>query len=212
MRTILHLTLCLGLIAPALAASAQPAPTDDAAYRETIRKRSEAIVQSLKLESPEVAAQVQSALEAFYSAVSAWHDTHAPELRALREKLQGSSGPDADAVREQIHQLELSRIAIGTELETRLKDILTPEQIVAIKDQMTFNRVAQMTQIFGQLDLTPDQTAEIRTILETAREEAVTAGSSEAKHAVFRRYIGRINARVLTEAQRDKLAEIQSKR
>jgi hypothetical protein len=195
---------------PASLSPAAASETNDAAYRETIRKRAEGIVAALKLDSPEASQKTQEALEAFYPQVSAWHDANGPTLKSLRQKLKDAADTHvAEATKAEIARIESTRIQIIAALEERLVDVITAEQIMAIKDQMTFNRVAQMTGIFAQLDLTPEQATEIRSILELAREEAVTAGSSEAKHAVFRRYIGRINSRVLTEAQRDRLAEIQ---
>lgn len=189
---------------------------DDPAYRETIRKRSEGIVATLKLEDPAVAQQVQAILEWFYPEVSRWHDTNGQTVRSLEREIGAANAANdsakAEELKAKLEALQATRFQIGKDLEAKLSPILSADQITAIKDAMTFNRFHQMTAIFGQLDLTEEQAAQVREILELAREEAITAGSSEAKHNVFRRYIGRINSRVITQQQRDKLAELQGKR
>jgi hypothetical protein len=72
---------------------------------------------------------------------------------------------------------------------------LTPEQIIMVKDGMTFNVLSRTYQGYCDmlLNLTVDQKRQIMDWLVEARELAMDAESSEKKHATFGKYKGRIN-------------------
>jgi hypothetical protein len=78
---------------------------------------------------------------------------------------------------------------------SKLGKVLSPEQVEAIKDEMTYKKLAVTYNAY--LDelpqLTDVQKAQIKTWLVEAREKAIDGGSSDEKTAIFGKYKGRIN-------------------
>lgn len=81
------------------------------------------------------------------------------------------------------------------ELESALAVYLTPQQIDAVKDGMTYGRLQRDYQ--AQLDMIPSLTDEEKTQvlvwLKEAREYAMDAADSKGKHFWFDKYRGRTN-------------------
>src|SRR5690606_26798886 len=90
----------------------------------------------------------------------------------------------------------------------RLGKELNEEQIEQVKNEMTYN-VLPIT-YKGYLDMLPSltetQKAQILSYLTEAREKAMDAGSSEAKHAWFGKYKGKINNYLSKEGVETKIA------
>jgi hypothetical protein len=72
---------------------------------------------------------------------------------------------------------------------------LNAEQVTAVKDELTYKKVAVTYNAYvDELpQLTDAQKAQLKAWLVEAREKAIDAGSSDAKTAIFGKYKGRIN-------------------
>ena len=73
---------------------------------------------------------------------------------------------------------------------------LTPEQVDAVKDQMTYNKLKVTFDAYCNIipNLTDGDKAKIQELLKAAREEAVDGGSASEKSAAFQKYKDQINA------------------
>lgn len=169
--------LCL-LVAAALLFSpsnvlraAEPADdaTKAAAHLQVLTDRAAKIVEALKLDNPELGARVREEIAQQYLALGKLHDAGKPDPAALD--------------------------AIHRRFVARLISQLTPEQVDQVKDGMTYGVVPITFDGYQQMlpQLSDEQRREIHAQLLEAREYAMDAGSSDAKHAVFGKYKGRIN-------------------
>jgi hypothetical protein len=160
-----------------------PAADADAKYNATIEGRTAEILKVLALSDTNQAARVHDIIIAQYRALNAWHDGHDAKLKAAK----GDTNAVADirASLKEIHDRFVGKLA----------EILTPEQVDAVKDKMTYGKV-QFTYkgyLVQYPNLNETNKAEILKILKQAREEAMDGGSSQEKTAIFQRYKGRVN-------------------
>jgi hypothetical protein len=96
----------------------------------------------------------------------------------------------------------------------QLEARLTPAQVEVVKDGLTYGVVPLTYRGYLELlpNLTDEQKLEIKAQLLEAREFALDAGSSDAKHAWFGKYKGRINNYLskagydLKQAEKDRAA------
>lgn len=113
--------------------------------------------------------------------------------------LKASAGTDKQAV-------DTGKKLIEAEVNTKLEKLhpsylaelgksLTPQQVEAIKDGMTYSVLPITYKAYQDMipTLTEPQKAQILTWLTEAREHAMDAESSDKKHAWFGKYKGRIN-------------------
>lgn len=107
------------------------------------------------------------------------------EDKAARDTAIAAAQTKAEAAADALHPQYLARLAQD----------LTPEQIEAVKDGMTYGVLPNTYRVYQQMlpDLTAEQKAQILAWLTEAREKAMDAGSSEEKHAWFGKYKGKIN-------------------
>lgn len=215
MRSILSSLVVLAALCPAADAAEGPAttPAEDAAYRQVIRDRSARIVAGLQLADAVQQQKVQALLEAHYPALSRWHETNNPRLKALekqaRELRSAGRTDEAVAVQQEHDALRAGLVAIHRQFLASLAEVLPPDKVVAVKDAMTYGVAPARLATFERLNLATEQRQQVVEILEQAREDAMMLGTSEEKHARFRQAVGRINARVLTAEQRDRLKQLQ---
>lgn len=153
----------------ALAAPVRGADADEAAHLQVLADRAAKIVDALKLENPELATRVRDEIAQQYLALGKLHDAGQPEPAALNA----------------LHRRFVARLAAQ----------LTPVQVDQVKDGMTYGVAPTTFEGYQQMlpELTDEQRREIHAHLLEAREYAMDAGSSAAKHAVFGQYKGRIN-------------------
>lgn len=90
---------------------------------------------------------------------------------------------------------EIKRFALNKKFIQELSRVLNADQIEKVKDGLTYNVLPNTYK--AHLDMIPSLKAEekkyIYDALFEAREHAMAAGSSDAKHAWFGKYKGRIN-------------------
>jgi hypothetical protein len=211
------LIVLLTLVGASLAARAElPAATsadEDAAYRQSIRERSAKIVASLDLVDSEQRQRVQALLESHYPALSRWHEANNARLKALdkqaREWRGAGQTEEAHAAQKEHDALREGLVAIHRQFIAALEELLPTEKVVAVKDAMTYGVAPSRLATFEKLGLSAEQRQQVVEILEQAREDAMMLGTAEEKHTRFRQAVGRINTRVLSAEQRDKLKQMQ---
>lgn len=155
----------------------------EANYTKAIEGRTADILKILDLSDTNKAARVHDIIIAQYRALNGWHDANDAKLKAAKS--------DTNAVA----QIEASLKAIHDQFLAKLAENLTPDQIEAVKDKMTYGKV-QFT-FKGYLaeypNLPQPQQQKILELLKEARELAMDGGSAEEKTAIFNRYKGKIN-------------------
>ena len=153
----------------ALALPVRGAGADEAAHLQVLADRAAKIVDALKLENPELATRVRDEIAQQYLSLGKLHDAGQPDPAAI----------------DALHRRFIARLAAQ----------LTPVQVDQVKDGMTYGVAPITFDGYQQMlpELTDEQRREIHAHLLEAREYAMDAGSSDAKHAVFGQYKGRIN-------------------
>ena len=148
----------------ALALPVRGAGADEAAHLQVLADRAAKIVDALKLENPELATRVRDEIAQQYLALGKLHDAGQPDPAAL----------------DALHRRFVARLAAQ----------LTPVQVDQVKDGMTYGVAPITFDGYQQMlpELTDEQRREIHAHLLEAREYAMDAGSSDAKHAVFGQY------------------------
>jgi hypothetical protein len=141
----------------------------DAAHWQVLTDRAAKIVAALQLDDAQLATRVRDEIARQYLALGKLHDAGQAEPVAL----------------DALHRRFVARLAAQ----------LTPAQVDQVKDGMTYGVVPITLNGYQQMlpELTEEQRHEIHAQLLEAREYAMDAGSSDAKHAVFGKYKGRIN-------------------
>ena len=146
----------------------------DSAYVETIKSRSQKIVDGLGLTDAQKAENVRNIIANRYFLLNDIHSKYDKSQQDAR---------DAELYK---HHFELA---------SALALYLTEEQIDAVKDGMTFGRLKRdyKAQLEMIPSLTDEEKAQILIWLREAREYAMDAADSKGKHFWFDKYRGRTN-------------------
>lgn len=184
------LAILLSLVPCTLSAQEIATATDPA-----LVQRAEKIVAALNLEDPAHAERVRDLVAAQYAALRPIHEERDKAVEAMRgrtdlDKPAAEAALKAAADTATARQCELHYAFLG-----KLAATLTPAQIEQIKDGMTYGVLPNTYRVYQEMlpGLTKEQSAQILAWLTEAREHAMDAGSSKAKHAWFGKYKGRIN-------------------
>jgi hypothetical protein len=155
----------------------------EAKYTQAIEGRTADILALLDISDPVIKGKVHDTIMTQYRALRAWHDENDAKLKA--------SAGDTNAVA----QINASLKTLHNEFLSGLAANLTPEQIDKVKDKMTYGVVQVTFNAYTKMypDLTDPEKKQIMVWLVEARETSMDQGSSDAKHAVFGKYKGRIN-------------------
>lgn len=139
--------------------------------------------------------KAQAVLIDQYRAINSIHDTRNAKVKELK----AATGEDKAVVNakgaatDSIMNAQLT--ALHPVFLAKLGKELSPQQVEAMKDEMTYKKVAVTYN--GYTDelpqLTDAQKTQIKNWLIEAREKAIDAGSSDEKTAIFGKYKGRIN-------------------
>lgn len=190
MRIALHLFLFILLVDHSTIAQS----ASDTAYVRVLTDRSAKIVGTLGLKDATKEAMLTRSLVDQYIAVNDIHARYKPSAKpastdtALMQQWEAS--------KQQLAAQKATELnARHTQFIKEISSQLTPEAVEAVKDGMTY-RVMPITYA-AYLDMLPAlneaQRVRIMEWLREARELAMDEGSSNAKHAVFGKYKGRIN-------------------
>jgi Spy/CpxP family protein refolding chaperone len=182
-------TLLLAVALPLLALAGDPPPPPKPALLDRAGK----IVAKLELTDTAQTARLTELVARHYEQLSLVHDQRDAALQLAKEN---SDQAAAERQRTDAHQIATGRLAaLHFALVARLTAELTPAQVEAIKDGMTYGVAPNTFRVYQQMlpDLTPEQRLQIHAWLLEAREHAMQAGSSDEKHGWFGKYKGKIN-------------------
>lgn len=165
----------------------------DPAYVESIVKRSQKIVDKLQLPDAAKAKEVTNIIANRYFKLNDIYETRDAKVKAAKENLTGDR--KNAAVQAAQNEKDAALYRSHFEFPADLSLYLTPEQIDAVKDGMTYGVV--MVTYNSHIDMIPtltdEEKAQIMAWLIEARELAIDAENSNKKHEAFGKYKGRIN-------------------
>jgi hypothetical protein len=159
----------------------------EAAYTRTIAERAEKIVKELALSDAKTSARLRDILVAQYRTLRDVHAERDAKLANLK--------PDSDEHREVEADIANQLFTGHRRFVAQLASMLTRADVDRVKDALTYGIVPITYRRYLELlpDLSPEQKSELLANLLEAREYAMDASSSEAKHAWFGKYKGRNN-------------------
>jgi hypothetical protein len=181
--------LILAAALPLLALAGDPPPPPAPALLDRAGK----IVAKLELTDTAQAVRLTEFIARHYEQLSLVHDQRDTALKLAKEN------PDktvAERQRTDAQQIAAGRLAaLHFAFIARLTAELTPAQVEAVKDGMTYGVAPNTFRVYQQMlpNLTAEQRLQLHAWLLEAREHAMQAGSSDEKHAWFGKYKGKIN-------------------
>ncbi|MDE6089520.1 MAG: DUF3826 domain-containing protein [Duncaniella sp.] len=165
----------------------------DPAYVQSIVGRSQKIVDKLGINDENKAKDVTNIIANRYFKLNDIYTVRDAKVKAAKDSLTGEAKNQAIQAAQNEKDAALYRCHF--EFPADLSLYLTPEQIVDVKDGMTYG-VVKVT-YDSHLDMIPtltdEEKAQIMAWLIEARELAMDAETSNKKHEVFGKYKGRIN-------------------
>ncbi len=164
----------------------------DEAYVNTILSRAEKNISALKL-TAEKAANVRNIVANKYFELNDIYSERDKAIQFAKDSLSGA---------EKNKAVEMARMTCDSRLyrshfafPAALSLYLSPEEIITVKDAMTYNKVKVTYDAY--LDEIPslkeEEKAQIYAWMVEARDLAIDAEGSKQKHEVFNKYKGRIN-------------------
>lgn len=188
----------LGLLLPAFALNAGAVDLNsdgrDSAYVESIVKRSQKIVDKLGLTSgSKKADEVTKIIANRYFKLNDIYEIRDTKVKAAKDSLTGEA--KNSAIQQAQNEKDAALYRCHFEFPADLSLYLSPEQIDAVKDGMTYGvvKVTYDSHIDMIPTLTDEEKAQIMAWLIEARELAIDAENSKKKHEMFGKYKGRIN-------------------
>lgn len=168
--------------------------TTDTAYQKVIAERTAKIVNTLDITDVEKRKKVQAGIENQYFSLNNIHDGSKATVAVIKAKPL-SKEEIADAVKKEGEAKADKLKQLHTQFIGLLNRELTEAQVEKVKDGMTYRVLpVTWTAYMDMLQkLTPGQKDKMYAWLVEARELAMDEGSSDAKHAVFGKYKGKIN-------------------
>jgi hypothetical protein len=166
----------------------------DAAYIKTITSRAEKIVTTLGISNPSKANQITTIIANQYSHLNSVYTERDEQVKLAKQKDLSKEITDNEIKNaENIAGKKIE--ALHTSFLSKLSKELSAEQVIKVKDGMTYNVVHVTYDAFINMipSLTKEQKDQIMAWLVEAREHAMDAESSEKKHWWFGKYKGRIN-------------------
>ncbi len=169
--------------------------SQEEAYSRAIAARSSAIVEKLGLSDEKIADRIELAISEQYRGLRDIHDSRDAEIKALQANSQEDSSNSDNVIEEVRQDSRIKQFQLHRTFVARLSAELTPEQVIGVKDGMTYGVVPTTYARYLQMlpNLTEDEKLTIMAFLIEAREYAMDAGSSDEKHGWFRKYKGKIN-------------------
>ena len=164
----------------------------DEAFVNTILSRAEKNISALKL-TAEKAANVRNIVANRYFELNDIYSERDKAIKFAKDSLSGT---------EKNKAVEMARMTCDSRLyrshfafPAALSLYLSPEEIITVKDAMTYNKVKVTYDAY--LDEIPslkeEEKAQIYAWMVEARDLAIDAEGSKQKHEVFNKYKGRVN-------------------
>jgi hypothetical protein len=180
-------------------AAARTAESEEAAYTKTIDGRTTNILVVLEIQDPAKTARVHDEITNQYRSLRQWQADNETKVKELSRKPGYATNADYAAImsaRKGLHDAFLAKLNAN----------LTPEQVVKVKDKMTYNKVKVTYDAYLKFnpDLTDAEKARIMELLVQAREEAMDGISEKEKTAIFGKYKGKINVYLSAQGHKQK--------
>jgi len=191
---LLLLSICFVCLGNASAQDAQTAAEKEAAYTKTIRTRAEKIVTTLNISDSTKANQVITVIADQYRNLNNIYNDRDEAVKLVKGKSNTKEVTEADLKKIEANTNEKTSSLHQTFL-SKLSSLLSPEQVIKVKDGMTYNVLSVTYSAYVDMipSLKQEEKNQIMAWLVEAREYAMDAESSEKKHAWFGKYKGRIN-------------------
>lgn len=161
-------------------------------YVASIVKRSQKCTDALGITGTDKGKEVLNIIANRYFALN---DIYAERdsLKNIAKQKQGDEKKMLMEAAEAKKDSKLYRSHFGFDAD--LSIYLTAEEIVTVKDVMTYNVVKVTSDAYSDMipRLTAEEKAQILAWLKEARELAIDAENSNKKHETFKKYKGRIN-------------------
>lgn len=166
----------------------------DTAYVSSIIKRSQKIVDGLQLSDAQKAENVRNIIANRYFLLNDIHDVCAKRVQHVKDSIQGK-GRRQRMIEGAERRRDAELYKHHFELQSALAFYLNDEQIDAVKNGMTFNRLQRDYQATQDMipSLTEEEKLQVLIWLKEAREYAMDAADSKGKHFWFDKYRGRTN-------------------
>ena len=166
----------------------------DAAYTRVITERADRILEPMGLVDDAVYVRVQGIIKQLYRDLSATQDARDAAIAAIREQRALPPRASEAAIRALREAVDHELFVMSHRFTGELSAVLSPEQVVAVKDGITYGVVPLTYGVYMEMlpDLPANEKHFIMAQLAEAREHAVTAGSSHGRHRIFGQAKGRI--------------------
>ncbi len=198
-KRIIFLMMAVLMTASMFAQQAQPAQQTaaekEASYIKTLTDRAQKIVDKLGVKDAAQGVRVRDILVEQYRNLGKIHDGRNAQVNALKaDKSLAKDVVDAK-VNFLAADADAQLYTLHTEFLGKLYSELTPDQVVMVKDAMTYNKVNVTMTAYTQmiLKLTDEQKRCLMANLCAARERAMDAESAKMKDYWFGKYKGRNN-------------------
>jgi Protein of unknown function (DUF3826) len=202
MKSIVTVCCCAALLAiGSLTSTAQtnspanaPVGAADAKQMASLQKHIKPILDALNLQDTAKEATVSNVLSAFLTAHTAWHDANDATLKGYWNDFNHArSKQDKAGAEKALSEIDGVYATFKPEhdkLISGLATVLSPGQIATVEDVLTVNKVKVTYNAYLEIfpTLTGGQKAVVMKDLESARDEAVDAGSMTEKSAFFKKY------------------------
>jgi len=153
----------------------------DAAYVQTISDRARKVTDELGITYTPAGVNVQNIVANRYFELN--------DIYSERDSLKKTDGKYADARKDaRLYRTHGDFVA-------RLEKYLPPQSVTTVKDVMTYHVYDVTLKAYQDMipSLKPEEIGQIAIWLREAREYAIDEESSNKKHAMFKKYKGRIN-------------------
>lgn len=166
----------------------------EAAYVQTILGRSQKIVDELQLKSADAKANVLNIIANRYFLLNDLQGRYEADVKQVKAAVTQKE-QQAEALKHIADGLNASLYQHHFELAAALGNYLDDHQTEAVKDGLTYGVVPKTYQAYLEMipSLKANEKLQILNWLKEAREFAMDAGDSKAKHGWFNKYKGRIN-------------------
>jgi hypothetical protein len=162
------------------------AQQDEAAYMKVLTERSEKIINTLEITDKAVYQRVTDMLVNQYKSLGLIHDGLAADVKKTKDEV---------VINTLKLQADQKLFNLHCEYIGKLLSELTPEQVVKVKDGMTYGVVKVTYDSYCDMipSLKPEEKRQMMAWLIEAREHAMDAASSNKKHEWFGKYKGKFN-------------------
>ena len=181
-----------------------PAVTPADREQATLEKHIKPVLAALKLDDAAKAAKVHDILAAQFTALKTWHEQNDAQIKSLwndfNQARSAQSVTNADAALDKLDGVYATFQPQHKKFLDDLAAVLTPEQVEAVKDALTINKVKVTYNVYLQIfpTLTDAQKAVVLQDLKAAREQAIDCEATTEKSAFFKKYKIKIEDDYLT--------------